>query len=77
MKILERIVSIIGKKRNKSSHRRDYIYYKVVDFSEEDHKYQIRCINTKAVVALTLLEVIADVDILFGLHPVQACFFWD
>lgn len=58
----------------KSRRMKDYIFYKLVDFNEQNGAYSIHCINTKAVVTATLDEIIRDMDILYSLHPAQACF---
>ncbi|GGI82699.1 hypothetical protein [Legionella impletisoli] len=54
----------------------DYVLYKIVDsyIDEETEYLQIQCINTKAVLSYTLTEIIYDIQVLYGLHPIQGCF---
>ena len=53
-----------------------YILYKIVDshLTDTGERYKVQCINTKAVLELTLEEIVFDLDMLHGLHPVQGCF---
>ncbi len=53
-----------------------YILYKIVDyeFKNGQEYYKIQCINTKAVIKLTIEEIAFDITILHGLHPIQGCF---
>lgn len=51
-----------------------YVFYKIVDTCDEKDYFTLQCINTSALFYLTLEEMIADVDIIYSLHPVQACF---
>ena len=53
-----------------------FILYKIVDsyLTRMEERYKVQCINTKAVLELTLEEMVSDLDILYGLHPVQGCF---
>lgn len=53
-----------------------FVLYKIVDsFSTEfEEHYCVQCINTKVILELTVEDIVFDLDILYGLHPVQACF---
>ena len=53
-----------------------FILYRIVDshLTQSMECYKVQCINTKAVIELTLEDIIFDLDILHGLHPIQACF---
>lgn len=53
-----------------------FILYKIVDSypTELGERYRVQCINTKAILELTVEDIVFDLDILYGLHPVQACF---
>lgn len=54
----------------------EFIMYKVVDFYKvkNNEYYKVQCINTKGLVPLTIGEIVFDLDILHGLHPIQGCF---
>jgi hypothetical protein len=52
----------------------DHIFYKIVDFDVNSNEYIFQCINTHAVFRYNILEIVDDIDILYGLHPNQACF---
>jgi len=60
--------------RNNVETKSKYIFYKIVDYFKEDNAYLLQCINTKATFRLTLTELVFDIDILYGLHPIQACY---
>lgn len=53
-----------------------FILYKIVDseYVNQTEYYKIQCINTKAIIQLTVEEIAFDLTILHGLHPVQGCF---
>lgn len=53
-----------------------FILYKIVDYEYKNKTeyYKIQCINTKAIIQLTVEEIAFDLTILHGLHPVQGCF---
>ena len=52
----------------------EYIFYKIVSFNKKNNKYLLQCFNTKATFFSSLNEIVSDKDILYGLHPVQACY---
>lgn len=54
----------------------EFIMYKIVDFYKvkNNEYYKVQCINTKGLVPLTIGEIVFDLDILHGLHPIQGCF---
>lgn len=54
--------------------RSEYIFYKIVNFNEKISKYLIQYINTKATFHSSLNEIVSDTDVLYGMHPVQACY---
>lgn len=60
----------------KKGEQNKYILYKIVDsyLLESQEYYKVQCINTKAIMHVNLEEIVFDVDILYGLHPVQGCF---
>lgn len=60
-------------KTNIFDHKSHYIFYKIVD-SFESKEYALQCINTNAVFRAKLPDIVFDVDILYGLHPIQACY---
>jgi hypothetical protein len=53
-----------------------FILYKIVDseYVNQIEYYKIQCINTKAIIQLTVEEIAFDLTILHGLHPIQGCF---
>lgn len=50
-----------------------YIFYKIVD-SVENEEYTLQCINTNAIFHANIYDMVFDLDILHGLHPIQACY---
>ena len=63
-------------KRKTTSSKNDYILYKIVDSFNKNNieEYKLQCINTNTIFSISLLEMVFDIDILYGLHPVQSCF---
>ncbi len=57
-----------------SNKRELNILYRVVEVSEDFHLLAVHRINTKAIIKMTIQELVYDKDILYGLHPYQACF---
>jgi len=51
-----------------------HVFYKIVDFKEEKNKYAIQCINTSAIFYAQIGDIVNDTDILYRLHPAQACY---
>jgi hypothetical protein len=51
----------------------DFIFYKIVD-SFVDDDYMLQCINTSALFRSKIADIVFDIDILYGLHPIQACY---
>ena len=58
------------------SDKNHFILYKIVDsyLLEDTEYYKVQCINTKALLHITIEEIVFDWDILYALHPVQGCF---
>lgn len=54
--------------------RSNFIFYKIVDFRQDHKTYLLQCINTKAVFQANISQIVDDCDILYGLHPIQACY---
>jgi hypothetical protein len=52
----------------------DYVFYKILDFDEYKSKYIIQCIKTNTVFESSINEILSDLDILYYLHPIQACY---
>jgi len=52
------------------------IFYKIVDcFTRNNMElYKLQCINTAGIFDASVHEIVADVDILYGLHPLQASY---
>jgi hypothetical protein len=51
-----------------------YIIYKIVDLIPTNNLFVLQCINTKAIFYLHLSDIVSDSDILYSLHPIQACY---
>lgn len=49
-----------------------YTFYKIVDLKEE--KYILQCINKNVMFEATITDIIFDINILYGLHPIQTCY---
>jgi hypothetical protein len=62
------------KHRETIDRKEDFIFYKIVDFIEDNHEYVLQCINKKCFFNLKLVDLVFDVDILYALHPIQACY---
>lgn len=56
--------------------KNDFIMYKIVDFYKfkNNEYYKVQCINTKGILQLPIEDIVFDLDILHGLHPIQGCF---
>lgn len=50
-----------------------HVFYKIID-SNQDGNYTLHCINTSAIFHAKITEIIFDADILYRLHPIQACY---
>jgi len=72
MGLLNTIMSAVHYKINNKDKRSEYIFYKIVD--QEKNEYALQCINTTAVVYSKIEDIVFDIDILHGLHPIQACY---
>lgn len=67
-------LGLICKKNDHSiNEKSNYIYYKIVDFIKNE-KYALQCINTSAIFYASISEIVLDTDILYALHPIQACY---
>lgn len=73
--IAKNFLKIFGRKETITD-RNEYILYKIVDSCNRNNEeqFKIQCINTNAIFSISLQEIIFDIDILYGLHPVQSCF---
>ena len=56
--------------------KNEHILYKIVDiYIEKDMEYfKCQCSYSKAVLHLTIQDIVFNLDILHGLHPMQGCF---
>ena len=50
-----------------------YVFYKIVD-TDFDCGYVLQCINTKSHFNVSISDLVFDLDLLYRLHPVQACY---
>ncbi len=75
IKLFSRINAIFSSVNSKNDESRlSYIFYKIVDFDKHKQKYLLQCINTFGTFKATLAQLINDLDIIDGLHPLQACY---
>lgn len=72
--IAEIFFSFITNKNSEKDDKVKFIFYKIVDFLEERDEYVLQCINTKALFNSKIADLVFDIDILYGLHPIQSCF---
>lgn len=52
----------------------NYIFYKIVYYDDESRRFTIQCINTNTFFIVHISSLLCDLDILYSLHPIQACF---
>lgn len=72
--LAELLFSFVRKSpRDNTDRRSEYIFYKIVD-SIDESEYMLQCINTKATFQSSITNIVFDVDILHGLHPIQSCY---
>ncbi|OAI45987.1 hypothetical protein AYO45_01895 [Gammaproteobacteria bacterium SCGC AG-212-F23] len=76
MKLIKNILKKVFENKLKgfSQQSANFIFYKIVHFYEKENKYLLQCINTSATFLATIKDIVFDMDILHGLHPVQACY---
>lgn len=53
-----------------------FVAYKIVDSTLVDERelYTLQCINTNAVFKSDIHKIVSDTDLLYYLHPIQACY---
>jgi hypothetical protein len=66
--------SLTTKKQHINDEKSNYVFYKIVDFTQENKMYSLRCINTYAIFHAKIMDIVYDTCILQGLHPIQACY---
>ncbi|PJE14245.1 hypothetical protein [Legionella sp.] len=61
---------------NGNQNKNESILYRIVDSYNHNGEegFKVQRINTKAVFPILLQEIVLDLDILYGLHPIQSCF---
>lgn len=64
----------LTEKYHKRTSRKNYIFYRIVDYIADTDEFLLQCINTKATFSMSLCDLILDSEVLFGLEPGQACF---
>ncbi|MFT3741564.1 MAG: hypothetical protein QM752_02655 [Gammaproteobacteria bacterium] len=47
-------------------------FYKIID--NYNDKYVIQCANTSSIFYVKMVEILRDTEILYNLHPMQACY---
>ncbi|KTC76067.1 phosphomannose isomerase GDP mannose pyrophosphorylase [Legionella birminghamensis] len=72
MKLYKKLLACFTDSKKESKTKGKFILYKIVDYDEDN--YLIQCINTRGIIPMSLEEILCDVVILFGLHPIQSCF---
>lgn len=68
---------LFGKPLQKTqTDKNEFVMYKIVDFYKvkNNEYYSVQCINTKGILPLPIEEIVFDLDILHGFHPIQGCF---
>lgn len=62
--------------KRKSTNKNDHILYKIVDahIEKDVEYYKLQCSYTKAMLHVTIQDIVFDLDILHALHPIQGCF---
>lgn len=71
MKFVANLISYFSKNVEIKNY---FVFYKIVNFIEKNNQYVLQCINTKAIFYYEITDLIFDLDILYGLHPIQACY---
>ena len=51
-----------------------YIFYRIIDVDPSMKKYKLQCVNTRMIFHINLADMIADENIIYRLHPIQACY---
>lgn len=51
-----------------------FIFYRIVRYFENENCFTMQCINTNVLFNIGISSLLFDFDILYSLHPVQACF---
>lgn len=76
MELLKRfLLTAIRKRFDKfASQPTKYIFYRIIDVDPSMEKYTLHCINTRMVFCIKLADMIADENIIYRLHPTQACY---
>lgn len=72
----ETLANIFYKSQHPLDDKEKYIFYKIIDsyFSKGVEHYTIQCINKKSMFHAKINEIVFDTDILYGFHPIQACY---
>jgi hypothetical protein len=75
MKLLAKAVSYFKLQAQYFSRPRlsHFVCYKIIDCTQEQD-YLLQCINTKAILQVTLEGIVSDATLLHRLHPLQACY---
>ncbi len=76
MELLKKFLPIIIRERlDKFTNRSTkYIFYRIIDVDPSMEKYTLHCVNTRMVFCINLADMIADENIIYRLHPTQACY---
>ncbi len=74
MNLFVEILTSFTKKHHSKDDKANYIFYKIVDSDVTHENFVLQCINTKAIFRSKISEIVFDTDILYGLHPIQACY---
>ncbi len=75
MKSIKKILlGFVKYKKIKINNKSNYIFYKIINYINEQKAYVIQCINTKAIFRSKITDLVFDTDLLYGLHPIQACY---
>ncbi|RAP36679.1 hypothetical protein B1207_07705 [Legionella quinlivanii] len=72
MKLFGSILARLNAAKGSKNQIGNYVLYRIADY--ENGFYIIQLINTKVAFQKTFPDLISDLETLYGLHPVQACF---
>lgn len=56
-----------------AQHDQDVLLFKIINVNKRSI-YTLKCVNTNSIFQADIAKITSDLDILYGLHPLQACF---
>lgn len=55
-----------------NTEKANYIFYKIIGLTSDI--YTLQCINKNVIFYAKITDIVFDMEILYGLHPIQACY---